>query len=269
MRHTQKTAKIIKTKNISCDFCAFLWPHGRMTKPTPGFDDVEIKVTISERKEQAAAKAFGLDHMPGQQRHIFFFDTLKLDLFSKGVVLRARKVKDGEDDSTVKIRPVDPKAIDARWRRMSGFKVEADGVDDRLVPAASLTVVQDRQEIEAVFQGERAIKKLLSSDQETFLSAVSRLTPDFGMLAVLGPVDAKRWKVQHEGLPFPITAEEWRLPSGKDLLEVSIKVPAAQSAAAAAAFTAFLAKQELKPEGGQETKTRVVLEFFARTLKSI
>src|SRR5215813_1164515 len=95
----------------------------QMTGASAGVDDVEIKVTVSEKKERAAAKAFKLDPESGQQRSIFFFDTHKLDLFGKGVVLRARKVKGDKDDSTVKIRPVDPSKVPAKWRGTNGFKI--------------------------------------------------------------------------------------------------------------------------------------------------
>ena len=225
---------------------------------------IELKVTISEQREDAAADAFELDPKKGERRRIFFFDTLALSLFRKGVVLRAREVKNGADDSTVKIRPVDPDEIDDKWGRLSGFKIEADGVGNRLIKSASLSIEQGRGEIKAVEQRLREIAKLFSGDQEKFLADMSPVDVDFDALQVLGPVDALRWKVKHDALAFPITAEEWTLPDDRDLLEVSIKVPAAQAATASAAFDTFLRELKLKPQGGQETKTRVALEFFAK-----
>jgi hypothetical protein len=237
---------------------------GRIASATAGVDDVEVKVTVSEKKEAAAEKAFGLHRKQGEQRHIFFFDTFKLDLFNEGVVLRARKVEGGKDDSTVKIRPVDPDKITKKWRGLDGFKIEADGVGGRLIRSASLTVAQRRHEIEEVHQGKRSIAKLFSSEQEAFLSELSQLAFDFAALAALGPVSAVRWKLRHPGLPYEITAENWALPDKRDLLEVSIKVPGAQAAAATAAFSGFLNELGLKSEGGQQTKTRIVLEFFSK-----
>ena len=225
---------------------------------------IELKVTISEQREDAAADAFELDKDKGERRRIFFFDTSALALFRKGVVLRAREVKGGKDDSTVKIRPVDPDDVDDKWGRLSGFKIEADGVGNRLIRSASLSVEQKRDEIEEVEQKVRAIRKLFSDEQESFLARMSPVDVDFAALKVLGPVSARRWKVKHDGLPYEITAEEWTLPNERDLLEVSIKVPAAQAAAASAAFDSFLRGLELKPQGGQETKTRVALEFFTK-----
>jgi hypothetical protein len=235
-----------------------------ITKDVAGTQGLELKVTVAEQMERAAADAFELDPKKGERRHIFFFDTKTLALFKQGVVLRAREVKGNEDDSTVKIRPVDPKKVADKWGRLPGFKMEADGVGDRLIRSASLSVEQDDGEIRAVAQKLRSIKKLFSDEQESFLAEMSHLSVGFEALEVLGPVDALRWKVKHRGLPYPITAERWTLPDRDDLLEVSIKVPTAQAAAASAAFDRFLKELKLKPQGGQETKTRKALEFFVK-----
>ena len=229
-----------------------------------GTQAIELKVTVSEQMERAAADAFELDAKKGERRRIFFFDTQALGLFKKGVVLRAREVKGGQDDSTIKIRPVDPKKVADKWSRLEGFKIEADGVGTRMIRSASLSVEQDGDEIRAVAHKLRSIKKLFSDQQQAFLAQMSPVPVAFGSLKVFGPVDALRWKVRHRGLPYPITAEEWTLPDGRDLLEVSIKVPTAQAAAASAAFDSFLKQLKLNPQGGQETKTRIALEFFVK-----
>lgn len=237
---------------------------GTMANATAGADAVEIKVTVAEDNESAAEKQFALERKTGEARSIFFFDTRELQLFAKGVVLRARKVAGGQDDSTVKIRPVDPASIAAKWRGLPGFKIEADGVGQRMIRSGSLSVAQGREEIEQVARGERAMEKLFSADQEAFLAQMSPIRVDFRALAVLGPIDARRWKRKDAGLPYEITAEQWRLPDGRDLLELSIKAASAQAAAAAAAFTGFLTELGLKPSGGQQTKTRTALEYFAK-----
>ena len=241
-------------------------PKDPMAARTAGAQGVELKVTVADKKERAAAEAFDLDPRKGERRRIFFFDTSARNHFEGGLVLRAREVKGGRDDSTVKIRPVDPKKVAGKWSRLAGFKIEADGVGSRMIRSASLSVEQSGSEVKAVEQNLRSIKKLFSDEQESFLAEMSRGAVDFDALKVFGPVSALRWKVEHDGLPYPITAEEWTLPDGRDLLEVSIKVPTAQAAAASAAFDSFLKGLHLKPQGGQETKTRIALEFFAKQL---
>ena len=110
-----------------------------------------------------------VDEDTADVRLVYFFDTPDLDLFKAGVVLRARLVKGDADDSTVKFRPVEPASIPKDWQRWKGFKLEADWVGDRVVCSASLTNLQQRDEIDEVAKGKRAIGKLFSSDQERFL----------------------------------------------------------------------------------------------------
>jgi hypothetical protein len=239
----------------------------RLAAATARTQGVELKVTVSEEKEDAAVRAFGLDPSTGERRRIFFFDAAGLSLFRNGIVLRAREVKGGQDDSTVKIRPVDPHQLADKWQRLKGFKLEADGVGDKLTRSASLSVDQGKDEIKAVESGIRAIEKLFSPDQEQLLADMSPVRVNFAALQVLGPVHALRWDVRHERLPFRITAEEWTLDDGRDLLELSIKVPTAQASTASAAFDDFLRGVDLKPQGGQETKTRIALAFFVKQLR--
>ena len=151
---------------------------------------------------------------------------------------------------------------------MKGFKLEADWVGDRMVCSASLTVLQQRDEIDEVEKGKRAIGKLFSNDQERFLSEFYKGPVEVGNLRVMGPIRVLRWKPKHETFPREVTMEEWRLPNGEDLVEVSIKAPPNEALQARKEFETHLRELGLDPEGAQETKTRTALEYFARILKS-
>ena len=236
---------------------------GRTAKATQGTDAIEVKVTIVERQEDAVLEKFGLDRGEAERRRIYFYDTPKLALYKKGVVLRARETAGEGCDSTVKIRPVDPAKVDGSWRKKDGFKLEADAVGQKVIRSASFTTVQRDKEIEEVASGSRPIEKLFTGDQEAFLVALSPVAVDFGALVALGPVASLRWKFENEGLPYGICAEEWRLPNGHDLLELSIKSTTGQAAAARAAFEGFLHEFGFETDGGQQTKTRAALEYLA------
>jgi hypothetical protein len=106
---------------------------GRTAKATAGTEAIEVKVTVIERDEAPALRKFCLERENGQRRRIFFYDTRKLHLFKKGVCLRARATDGDECDSTVKIRPVEPKRVAGKWPRKSGFKVEADVVGSDVI----------------------------------------------------------------------------------------------------------------------------------------
>jgi hypothetical protein len=169
-----------------------------------------------------------------------------------------------ECDSTVKIRPVEPKRVADKWRKKGGFKIEADAVGPKVIRSASLTIGQKPREIAEVASGDRAIVKLFSDEQEEFLREMAPVDVDFARLVPLGPVAVLRWKVRHAGLPYELCAEEWRLPDGRDVIELSIKAKPAEAAAAQAALEGFLAELGLAQEARQQTKTRTALEYFAR-----
>ena len=174
---------------------------GHTAKAIEGTDAIEVKVTVVERQEEAVLERFRLDRGKAERRRIYFYDTPKLGLFKKGVVLRARETADEGCDSTVKIRPVDPKHVDESWRRKSGFKVEADAVGKKVIRSASFTTPQRDKEIEEVASGARAIEKLFTGDQEAFLAALSPVAIDFAALVALGPIASLRWKFEDSGLP--------------------------------------------------------------------
>ena len=165
-----------------------------------------------------------LDEGSAEARVVYFYDTPTLELFKAGVILRARLVKGDADDSTVKIRPVEPDQVSRSWVETPGFKIEADSTGNRVVCSASLTCIQKRDEIEDVAEGKRPIRKLYSAAQERLLQELSPRPVDLDGLRVLGPVRVLRWKTKHERFRHELSAEEWRLPNGEDLLEISIKV---------------------------------------------
>lgn len=232
-----------------------------------GTDAVEIKITVRPEQELRAERALQVNEDTADVRVIYFFDTPDLDLFESGVALRARLIKGDDDNSTAKFRPADPARIPQTWRTLEGFKIESDWVGDRVVCSASLTTPQRRDEISEVGEGKRPIEKLFSKEQERFLHEICGLDVDFGTLCVMGPIRVLRWKLEHEGFPHELTVEEWRLPDGDDLVEVSIKVAPSQAPSAREEFDRHLRTLGLDPMGAQETKTRTALEYFAGTLR--
>ena len=80
----------------------------------------------------------------------------------------------------------------------------------------------------------------------------------------MGPIRILRWKLEHENFPHELTLEEWRLPDGEDLVEVSIKTSPSEAPKAQKEFEDHLRQLGLDPAGDQETKTRTALEYFAK-----
>jgi hypothetical protein len=236
---------------------------GARSSGTQGANAVEIKVTVRTDQEMYAVRTFNLDDGKAQERQVYYFDTPELTLFDQGLILRARLIKNDDDDSTIKIRPVEPARIADRWRSVEGFKLEGDIVGSKVVRSASLTTIQKPGEVREVLEGKRQLAKLFSADQERFLTDFGPTRPDFATLKVLGPVQVLRWKFERDDLPYELTAEEWRLPDVTDLLELSIKVAPEKEEQAMETFHSFLHGLKLDLAGEQQAKTRVVLQFFA------
>jgi hypothetical protein len=237
---------------------------GQAARATAGTEAIEVKVTIAERHEDDVLRKFRLASGDAEKRRIYFYDTRELGLFKKGVALRAREMDDDACDSTVKIRPVEPEQVDAKWRKKSGFKLEADAVGKKVIRSASFTCKQQPKEIEEVASGARPIEKLFTGDQEDFLNEMAPVTVDFSRVVALGPVAARRWRFENPGLPYELCVEEWLLPNKQDLIEISIKTKREEAAAAQAALHGFLDELGLAAQTGQQTKTRLALEYFAK-----
>jgi hypothetical protein len=236
---------------------------GKVAKTVVGADDVELKATIPHKQIHWGLRRYNLTTDNDQERHIYFFDTPNLDLFHSGVVMRARRIIGGAHDSTVKLRPVDPHTVPAKWRKYAGFKIEADASESGVVKSASLTMPVAKGVIKRVAEGKLGVAALLTDEQRRFLLEMAKLELDLSRLLIMGPMQAQRWKFSDPALPWPITAELWRRDDGELIFEASIKAPVAQAAVAAGGFLAHLAEIGAERDHAQEAKTRWALEHYA------
>src|SRR5688500_7759788 len=239
--------------------------RGQFARAVAGADTIEIKATISDRRIREALARFGLTAGNDEERYIYFFDTPRLALLGAGIIGRARGVVGGAHDSTVKFRPVEPADVGRKWRRYRDFKVEADASEKGLVKSASFSLPVGKGLIKRVAAGKLPIAEIFAPEQEEFLKSMKGAI-DFARLAVLGPLAARRWQFEDPACPWPITAELWERADGKRLMEVSIKVPAAQTAAAVGGFMGFLAEVGAERDRRQKTKTRWALDYHVAKL---
>ncbi len=240
---------------------------GRVGQQVAGAGSVEIKATIEAKNLKAALKLFGLKDSDAEERIVYFFDTPKLELFRSGVIVRARRVPGSDHDSTIKVRPVVPKDVAAKWQNNKGFKLEADAGEKGVVLSASLSRAVGKGVIKRIVAEKSELGAVFDKDQELFLAEMCRIRYRLDKLEVLGPIAALWWKVQHPGLPFPMTAELWTRGDRGMMLEVSIRVPVAQAAFANAGFMGFLTELGAKRDNALQTKTLWALEYSAKQLR--
>jgi hypothetical protein len=274
-RSTWRSASIGLAALGSLAACAAAPPAGDDPADLPGgkgdlFSDdglvqpIEVKVTLTAESAEVALEALGLDPDDAEERQITFYDTPDLALFEAGVVLRARKIIDGPDDSTIKLRPMAPAdavALIPEVVQEDGFKCEIDRMVEREVSSCSLTVEQDRGEIDDVADGDRRIDQLFSGEQELVFDTLAPTGVEWGDLETLGPVYTERWRTEPDALRERLTVERWELPEGGILVELSMRVDG-DGESALEELLAFIDDAGLEV-GPSATKTRTVLEQLA------
>jgi hypothetical protein len=233
----------------------------------PPASRVELKVTIEPDSLATLLDALGLDEDDDdEERYVTFYDTPELALFDAGVVLRSRKVIDGPDDSTVKIRPLtadEAWALDPALFELDDFKCERDRTPDSEVGSCSLGAEQDRGEIDEVAAGDRDVDKLFSGEQESFFDFFAPVEVTMDDLVPLGPVPTHRYRTAVDELGADVTVEHWELPDGSSLVEVSVKVEEEDADGALEALLGWIGALGISLAETQVPKTRLVLEHYA------
>ena len=233
----------------------------------PAIQKVEFKLTVLAEEEDTVQTLLQRDGGQPQRRKVYFYDTKDLALYGKNLVLRARVTQGDDDDSTVKLRPVDLADAHAGWRQIDGIRIELDVVADKQVRSAKLDGEPHRSEIEEVEAKERPVASVFSGKQEQLIADYAPDGTSLDELEVLGPVDARKWDLDNpEGFPHTLSVEQWSLPDATHFIELSFKVSADEAKDAQAAFRALLTGLELDVAGDQTAKTPRVLKYFADRL---
>ena len=241
--------------------------QGEVAKMVFGAEVIEIKATNPDAQIEHTLVRLNLNFNNEEKRYIYFFDTPKLDLLNKGIIARTRRAVGEDHDSTIKFRPVVPENVSDRWRKYRGFKIEADASEKRIVKSASFTMPVKKGLIKAVVAGRKSIEKLFTKDQEKFLAEMVNYPIIYSELSVLGPLKANRWKIEDPACPWEIVAELWQREDGARLMEISIKAPIIQAAAAIGGFMAFLAELGAERDIKQQTKTHWSLDYYTAKIK--
>jgi hypothetical protein len=224
---------------------------------------VELKITVRADEIDLGLSALAVEDADAELREIYFYDTPELALYEAGMILRARVRHGGEDDTTVKLRPLRASQVAKKWFSVKGFKCEIDRVGDVGTEACSLTRPEDADDIDDVAAGQASVKSLFSDQQEELAGRYGE-EPDWSELATLGPVDASVWTLEVEELPEDLTVELWTLPDESRILELSMRVDAKEADGAAEALAAFAGDLGLDPSSQEESKTSTTLLFFTR-----
>jgi hypothetical protein len=238
-----------------------------LIKLTKSASSIELKLSVPATGHRATIKSIGLDPVEAQPRQAFFFDTPDLALNKAGVVVRARRIQGGKADTVIKLRPVDPSAIDPDLCRSAAFKTEVDVMPGGFVCSGSFKGVCTGQEVLDVTAGAAPLRSIFSKEQRAFFDANAPAGITMDKLVVLGPTFLLKSKHQPKDYKRRITVEMWLYPDGSRILEVSTKCLPEEAFQAGAEFRAYLASCGIPLGASQETKTKTALEFFSARLR--
>jgi len=222
-------------------------------------ENVEIKIDLADAATALAALGLA-DRDADTTQTIWLYDTPQLALYDAGAILRARKVHDGGDDSTVKARPMTAAQMSAAWLAQPGAKCEIDQTLASGISSCSLTDGVDHGAIDDVGDG-GPIASLYTTDQLVFLGSIAG-TVDLATLSRAGPIPSTVWSLAPSDLATPLSLERWELPDDTTLLEVSTRVVHDAAPAATQAVLAWLAARSLALADDQGDKTPVALAAF-------
>ncbi len=240
-------------------------------------EQVELKLNVNARGVLRAKQHLGLDDADATHATIWFCDvprrqanTLHFALSDRGVIVRLRHKEGGDSDSTVKYRREAPLHLPAGWspRTTDDLKVEGDWTTSAQTVAASLTAEISGATIDAAgSDGPPLDRRLFSADQRRFAADLLGPTPvELADLQPLGPVSALRWEeTSRDDLGNELGAEQWTA-GDLQFLELSIRVKFGKAEKWLRRFTEWAADERLDVAATGSTKTKAVLEHFARQL---
>jgi hypothetical protein len=223
---------------------------------------VELKLVAPTHTHRATIAKLGLDPIEAEVRQVYFFDTPNLDLNKAGVVVRARRIAGGAGDTVVKLRPVDPAAIDKELRRSESFKTEVDVVPGGFVCSGSFKGRCTAQEVRDTVGGKAPLDSLFSKEQRAFYKAHAPTGVALRGLATFGPTFVLKARLWVKPLKRRLVVEMWLFPDGSRNLEISTKAEPAEAFQVATELKAYLKQIGIELTGNQQTKTKAAMEFF-------
>jgi hypothetical protein len=231
-------------------------------------DSIELKATVPDAAHRATIAALDIDPLDAQIRQVYFFDTPDLALNRAGVVARARRVKDRDHDSVVKLRPVVPSELPEDVRSSKNLSVEVDVIPGAYVCSASVTRTLDPHVVREAVHGEHPLRKLFSKEQRAFFAAHAPDGLDIDDLSVLGPIFVLKLKLGPEAFGRRAVVEMWLYPDGSRILELSTKCAPGEGLQVGVEVRALLARKGIVLGAEQQTKTKSALEFYSAELRA-
>ena len=225
-------------------------------------DQMELKLVVPVDAHAAACASLGADLSGASARRVYYLDTADLMLERHGVVARVRRFEKGSGDFVVKLRPITPDDLPARWRRSKRFLVEVDAMPGRYFCTGALKRRLDTVDVERALSDGPSLGALFSQEQLALLAAYVPAPFAIAELRVFGPVRVRRCRVRPRGLGGVLAVERWSYPDGSSILELSTRCPAEEAVPVAARVASLLRRYGIDVADCRQTKTRATLAYF-------
>lgn len=232
---------------------------------------LEFKANVEPPTIDDALSRLGLSDEDAQPRSIYFCsfgrDDPRPSLDRLGVILRLRRDV-GSADSTLKLRPCVTAQLPPRWSTPSAgdgweFRIEQDWSEGQdPVLSASLVAELDAADADAALSDED-VSRLFSTDQRGLFADYTGEPLDTTGLLVLGPVRARKWKVELDGRK--VNCEEWVVGDRLRFLELSDREEdPALVAQTRRELLALCARLGVQISTVPQLKTQLVLDYFSQ-----
>lgn len=171
-----------------------------------------------------------LDRLPvknssREERHIYFFDTLKKDYYQLGVILRAR-VKKGKShsDLTLKLRPYDSDRLDSRWQDQPSVECERDYRSDENQDSCSNKYYFSSSYLQQQMEGKQKGFITERTNYSSFLNDTKELDLFAEDLHLYGPAQVNKWELSSpKNAHWEWVLEAWSYDGATDVIEISYK----------------------------------------------
>ncbi len=211
--------------------------------------DAEIKLLLVPTEVQSVVKA--LNAGPPAKGQVFLFDTKSRELFSHGVIVRAR-VGGAANDLMVKVRVREDLAIPAHDLG-TGYKCEVDRTGDAAVRSYSVRIKLNGK----VPASGKDVLALLSPGQKRLLEE-AHISPDWNRIERVASINSTVWKIRNESGLAKLSLELWQWQS-KQVLELSTKI-ANDDPSIAVRLSKLVTDKGLSIEADQKQKTQMALQ---------
>jgi len=224
------------------------------TAHATGVGSAEVQINLCSEPSEIARR-LELTSASAEPVEAWYFDSAGLDLWRQGLLFRLR-IKANKPELTLKAKRQDCAHLAAGLLPAAEGKCEYDLHGSSLEGAVSLNAVLDDATLRGLLDGRNRIEDALSAAQIRFLREGVHTWPLPRDLKRLGPARIQAYRHPHHRF----VVEVWRLPSGRQFVEISAKAALDDAPRVQGELQHTLAQAGVQACADQSSQARAKLE---------